>query len=209
MAHGDAKGLRLPPAIAPVQVVIVPIYRSDDEKGEVSLAADKARAALVADGIRVKVDDRDQHRPGYKFSEWELKGVPVRLEIGPKDVAAGQLTVAERVSGKKSARPQDEVLGGMRDRLDGIQKALHADALAYRDANTHEAPDYESLRAGVEAEGGFWVAPWCGDVACEDRVARDTSATIRFLPLEKVDPDGPCTVCGKPGAERATWAKAY
>ncbi|MDQ3964670.1 MAG: proline--tRNA ligase [Actinomycetota bacterium] len=209
MAHGDAKGLRLPPAVAPVQVVIVPIYRSDEEKGEVSLAADKARAALVADGIRVKVDDRDQHRPGYKFSEWELKGVPVRLEIGPKDVAAGQLTVAERVSGEKSARSQDEVLDGMNDMLAGIQKAIHADALAYREANTHEAGDYDSLRVGIDAEGGFWVASWCGDVACEDRVAKDTSATIRFLPLEKVDPGAPCTVCGKPGTERATWAKAY
>ena len=209
MAHGDDKGLRLPPAVAPVQVVIVPIYRSDEERGDVLLAADKARAALDADGIRVKVDDRDQHRPGFKFSEWELKGVPVRIEIGPKDVAAGQVTVAERLSGEKNAVVQDEAIDGMSDLLARIQKDLHADALAFREANTHEAADYDSLKSGIEGAGGFWVGAWCGDVACEDRVARDTSATIRFLPLETVDPGASCTVCGKPGTERATWAKAY
>ena len=209
MTHGDEKGLRLPPAVAPVQVVIIPIYRSDDERGDVMLAADKTRAGLAADGIRVKIDDRDQHRPGFKFSDWELKGVPIRLEIGPKDVAAGQVTVVERIGGTKEARAQDDVISGAREMLAGIQKDLHADARAFRDANTHEASDYESLKNGIEGDGGFWVGAWCGDVACEDTVARDTSATIRFLPLEPVDPGAPCTVCGKPGRERATWAKAY
>ena len=209
MAHGDAKGLRLPPAVAPVQVVIVPIYRTDDERGEVMIAAEKVRAGLAGDRIRVKVDDRDQHRPGFKFSEWELKGVPVRIEIGPKDVAADQVTMVDRISGDKRAVGQNEAVESMTQALDELQAELYKDALAFRDANSYEATDYETLRAGIEGEGGFWTAPWCGDIACEDRVARDTTATIRFLPLERVDPEGACAVCGKPGIERATWAKAY
>ena len=209
MAHGDDKGLRLPPAVAPVQAVIIPIYRNDDERGAVLVAADKAKAALVGNGIRVRIDDRDQHRPGYKFSEWELKGVPIRLEIGPKDVEADQVVAVDRVSGEKKNMSSNQVTNQMVAILDGIQKALFADALAFRTANSHDASDYETLRAGLTDEGGFWTGPWCGDVACEHKVSAETSATIRVLPLENEDPGAPCTVCGRPGTERATWAKAY
>ncbi|MGH2756757.1 MAG: proline--tRNA ligase [Actinomycetota bacterium] len=209
MAHGDDRGLRLPPAIAPVQVAIVPIYRSDDEQGDVLRVANKVRDGLSGNGIRVKLDDRDQYRPGFKFAEWELKGVPVRIEIGPKDVSSDQVVVVDRVGADKRSLSTTDAVTRMPELLNGVQKALFEDAVAFRAANTHEAADYDSLVRGIAAEGGFWVGAWCGGVDCEERVARDTSATIRVLPLEREDPGTACTVCGQPGTERATWAKAY
>ena len=209
MAHGDDRGLRLPPAVAPVQVVVVPIYRSDDEQSSVLAAAAKIRDALAGDGVKVKVDDRDQYRPGFKFSEWELKGVPIRIEIGPRDLAADQVTLADRITGDKEQVPIEETIAGMRGRLDAAQAALLADAVAFRDANTHEVSDFDALKEGVEAQGGFWVGPWCGDAACEEKVTAETKATIRVLPLEREDPGAACLVCGGGGTERATWAKAY
>jgi len=209
MAHGDDKGLRLPPAVAPVQVVIIPIYRNDDERGAVLVAADKAKAALAGNGIRVRIDDRDQHRPGFKFSEWELKGVPIRLEIGPRDVEADQVIAVDRLTGEKKTLTSGQVTSQMVGILDGLQKGLFADALAFRTANTHEAGDFDTLRSGLIDEGGFWTGSWCGDEACEQKVSGETSATIRVLPLEPEDPGAPCAVCGKAGTERATWAKAY
>lgn len=209
MAHGDDKGLRLPPAVAPVQVVIVPIYRSDDERGGVLVAADKAKAALSGNGIRVRIDDRDQHRPGFKFSEWELKGVPIRLEIGPRDVEADQVVAVSRLDGSKQTLSSSRVIANMSKMLDDIQKGLFEDARGFREANTHEATDYDTMKEGIATEGGFWVGAWCGDSACEDKVSSETSATIRVLPLEQTDPGAACAVCGKPGVDRATWAKAY
>jgi prolyl-tRNA synthetase len=209
MVHGDDAGLRLPPAVAPVQVVVVPIYRNDDEQGSVLAVAHKVRDALAGNNVRVKVDDRDQHRPGFKFAEWELKGVPVRIEIGPKDVDADQVVVAQRVSGAKETRSTADAIASMASLLDHAQRALYEDARAYRDAHTHEITSYESFVEGVEAEGGFWAGGWCGDRACEDRATDDSKATIRLLPLERQDPGAPCAVCGKPGTERATWARAY
>jgi prolyl-tRNA synthetase len=209
MSHGDDKGLRLPPAVAPVQVVIVPIYRSDEERGGVLEVANKVRDSLAGDGVRVRLDDRDQHRPGYKFSEWELKGVPLRIEIGPRDVDADQVVVAHRVSGEKVTHSTSEAIASVSSLLDDAQRALYDDSRRFQDDNTHEIEDYDSFRDGIEAEGGFWRGSWCGDEACEDRVKADTSATIRVLPIDVEDPDAPCSVCGKPGAEKATWAKAY
>jgi prolyl-tRNA synthetase len=209
MAHGDEAGLRLPPAIAPVQVAIVPIYRSDEERASVLEVAERLRAGLATAGVRVRLDDRDQHRPGYKFAEWELKGVPVRIELGPRDVAAGQAVLASRLGGDKESVALDEVVAGMSERLASIQRDLFADALAYRDANTHEITSFEAFAAGVEERGGFWIGAWCGDDACEADIAAKTKATIRFLPLEVTDPGAPCINCGKPGADTATWARAY
>jgi prolyl-tRNA synthetase len=209
MAHGDEAGLRLPPAIAPVQVAIVPIYRSDEERASVLEVAEKLRDDLARGGVRVRLDDRDQHRPGYKFAEWELKGVPVRVELGPRDVAAGQAVLASRLGGDKESVALDEVVAGMAERLASIQRDLFADALAYRDANTHEITSFEAFAAGVEERGGFWIGAWCGDDACEADIAAKTKATIRFVPLEVTDPGVPCIKCGKPGADTATWARAY
>ena len=209
MVHGDDSGLRLPPKVAPVQVVIVPIYRSDDEAGAVLPVARSLSDTLSGDGIRSRVDDRDQHRPGFKFSEWELKGVPVRIEIGPRDVAAGQVVVVARTPGEKRTMPVGEASSTMTSMLRDIQQELYDDALSFRDANTHDAHDYDELRAGLEAEAGFWVGAWCGDTACEQKVSQDTKATVRFLPLDPEDPGAACVVCGRPGVDKAAWARSY
>ena len=209
MAHGDDAGLRLPPAVAPVQAVIVPIYRSDEERATVLGVAEPLRADLVARGIRVRLDDRDQHRPGFKFAEWELKGVPIRIELGPRDVEGGKAVLATRSDGSKHESPLDGLASGMADRLASVQAGLFAEALAYREANTHEIESFESFATGVEERGGFWVGAWCGEAACEAEISTRTKATIRFLPLEVRDPVAACVHCGKPGTEVATWARAY
>ena len=209
MAHGDDAGLRLPPAVAPVQVVIVPIYRTDEEQSTVLGVAVKMRDQLAGNGVRVKLDDRDQHRPGFKFSEWELKGVPLRVELGPRDVAADQVVIVSRLTGEKQHRSTADALSGIPGMLEDVQRAMYEDALAFRDANTHEISSYDDFRDGVEAEGGFWLGAWCGDIVCEEKVKGETKATIRTLPLKPEDPGAPCLICGRPGVERATWARAY
>ncbi len=208
MAHGDDKGLRIPPAMAFDQVVIVPIFRSDEERARVLGAAEAMAIAWRERGLRVKLDARDDLRPGFKFADHELRGVPVRVEVGPRDLDADQVTIARRDTGEKSQVGVDaagEVLVGL---MDEIQQALFDDALAFREANTHEVASYDELRQAAEA-GGFAAGAWCGDDACEAKVKTETKATIRFLPLEREEPDAACTVCGSPGVERATWAIAY
>ena len=209
MAHGDDAGLRLPPAVAPVQVAIVPIYRSDEERASVLAVADLLRDELAVQGIRVRLDDRDQHRPGYKFAEWELKGVPVRIELGPRDVAAGRVVVASRMGGDKQEVTVSEAAAGMGDRLASVQRELYADALAYREVNTHEITSFDAFASGVDEQGGFWIGAWCGDGSCEAEIAARTRATIRFLPIEPADPGADCMHCGNPGVEVAYWARAY
>jgi prolyl-tRNA synthetase len=208
MAHGDDKGLRLPPVMATDQVVIVPICKSDEERAGVIGAVESMATAWRADGLRVKVDTRDDLRPGFKFADHELRGVPVRVEVGPRDLDADQITVARRDTGEKTAVPIEgsgAVLTGL---MEQIQRALFDDAVAFREANTREVGSYDDLRDSV-GQGGFSVGAWCGDDACEAKVKAETKATIRFLPLEREDPGAPCTVCGNAGVERATWAIAY
>ena len=209
MAHGDDAGLRLPPAVAPIQVAIVPIFRTDEERTSVLGVAENVRADLAALGIRVRLDDRDQHRPGYKFAEWELKGVPIRIELGPRDVAENRVVLASRLGGDKEEVAVADVAGGMPARLASVQETLFADALAYREANTHEIRSFDSFAAGVAEQGGFWVGAWCGDGACEAEISTKTKASIRFLPLEPTDPGTACMHCGNPGVDVATWARAY
>ncbi len=209
MAHGDDRGLRLPPRVAPTQVVIIPIYRNDEERSSVMEAAGKIKADLIGSGVRTKIDDRDQHRPGFKFAEWELKGVPIRIELGPRDLAEGKVTLVERTGEGKEQLALDSVASGIPARLDAIQKALYDDAVTFRDANTHPVTGFDALAAGIQGEGGFWVGAWCGETSCEEKVSGKTKATIRVLPLEQEDPGAPCIVCGEPGTERATWARAY
>ncbi len=209
MAHGDDAGLRLPPAVAPVQVAIVPIYRSDEERASVLGVAERLRTELAANGVRVRLDDRDQHRPGYKFAEWELKGVPIRLELGPRDVAADQVVLATRLGGEKETVAVGDVVSGMAGRLVSVQRDLYAEAVAYRAANMHEIATFEAFAAGVEERGGYWVGAWCGDETCEAEIATKTKATIRFLPMDPVNPGAACVHCGRPGVDTATWARSY
>jgi prolyl-tRNA synthetase len=209
MTHGDEKGLRLPPRVAPHQVVIVPIFRSDDERSRVLEETARMAAAWRDRGLRVKVDDRDDLRPGYKFADWELRGVPVRVEVGPRDLDASQITVVRRDTRDKTAIPIDVAGDTLTGLMDDVQAALLADALAFREAHTFRVGTIDELAAAIADPGGFVITAWCGDAACEATVKERTKATIRFLPLEQQDPGRPCAVCDRPGAEEAAWAVAY
>jgi prolyl-tRNA synthetase len=206
MTHGDARGLRLPPAVAPHQVVVVPIHRDDSAVAD---AAASLAAALRAAGLRVKLDDRDHVRPGAKFFEWELKGVPLRLELGGRDLAAGTVTLARRDANGREQAPLTGVAARVRELLDEMQRALFDDALAFREAHTRRISQRAEMIEFLAAGAGFAVTAWCGSAECEAEIKAATSATIRCLTLEPEDPSAPCTVCGRPGVETATWGQAY
>ena len=209
MVHGDDQGLILPPKLAPFQVVIVPIWRNEDEKAQVLEATEKVKATLA--GVRVKVDDREEYSPGWKFNEWEMRGVPLRIEIGPRDVAQDQVVLARRdVAGRegKSVAPMAELAQRVPQMLAIIQTDMLDRARQYQKANTFQPTTYEELKTAVV--NGFALAYWCGDAECEDKVKDETKATIRCIPLDQggVGP-GRCAVCGKEATERAIFARAY
>ena len=207
MGHGDDKGLALPPRVAPTQVVVVPIYRTDDEKARVLAAAHAIPKALPKD-VRIKIDDRDQMKPGWKFNEWELCGVPLRVELGPRDLQSEQVTIARRDTGEKSALPIATVGEGIPRLLDAVQHGLYDRALRFREANTFPIDTFEDFRRQVE-EGGFLLSRWCGDDSCEAAVQEETKATIRCIPLDRPEDPGPCVRCGKPATGREVFARAY
>jgi prolyl-tRNA synthetase len=209
MAHGDDAGLRLPPALAPYQVVIVPIHRTDGEREAVLAAATRIMADLDLRGVRVKLDDRQEQRPGYKFNEWELKGVPVRLEIGPRDLAKGEVVLYRRDLRQKAPAALAELASRIPEVLGEIQRELFAQAAAFRQERTSQPSSYEELRCMIKDRGGFVEAFWCGAAGCEETVKTDTKATIRALTLDPELVDGPCIVCGQPATEWAAWAQAY
>jgi prolyl-tRNA synthetase len=202
MAHGDEAGLRLPPALAPFQAVVVPIG------GELE-AAERLARALRGAGVRVRVDAREGRRPGFKFHEWELKGVPVRLELGPRDLAAGGVSVAVRGRPDRLEITLDSAAEQLRGLLADVQRELYERAAEFRAAHTLFARGYEEMREYLAAATGFAVAGWCGSERCEERAKTDAKATIRCLPLDEERVDEPCVVCGGPAAERAYWAQAY
>jgi len=209
MAHGDDRGLRLPPRVAPHQVVIVPIVR-DEERADVLHAAAAVAAELWADGVRVRVDDRPELRPGFKFNEWELKGVPVRIELGSRDLAAAAATVARRDTGSKDQVPLARVTAAVGELLRDVQASLFRDAEQERERRTLREPSsYEELIDYLREARGFALAPWCGRRECEARVKADSSATIRCLPLGEPEQAGACICCGRPAAASAVWAQAY
>ncbi len=213
MAHGDDAGLVLPPNVAPVQVVVVPIFRSQEERLLVMDAADRLamelRAVATASGpLRLQVDDRDE-TPGFKYNHWELRGVPFRLEVGPRDVAAGTAVLVSRVDRGKESVPLASLAAELPGRLVAYQAGLLARARAFRDANTHRVDTYRDLRSTLEEEGGFLLAPWCGEEACERQVNQETGATIRVIPFDEPDEAGRCVVDGRPSAKRALFARAY
>ncbi len=209
MQHGDDRGLRLPPALAPHQVVVVPIYKSDEERARILEAASGVGTALRAAGIRVKVDEREGYRPGFKFNEWELKGVPVRIELGPRDLEGGSVTVVRRDTLERTTTPLAALDEHVRSLLTDVQRALLGDAEAFTEAHTLRPSTYAEMRAFLDDTGGFAVGPWCGGSGCEARVKEETKATIRVLPLEPAAVDGPCIACGEPAVDEATWARAY
>jgi len=209
MVHGDDQGLILPPKLAPFQAVIVPIYKNDEERSQVMGAVERSRA-MLGDGVRLRVDDREGYTVGWKFNEWELRGVPLRLEIGPRDVAQGQVALARRdVSGREGRAfvPQEGLAARVNDLLADIQRSLFERAVAFRAAHTFYPKTYDEFRQAVE--NGFAWAWWCGDEDCENRIKEDTKATTRCIPLDQPGGTGRCIVCGKLADEMAVFARAY
>jgi prolyl-tRNA synthetase len=208
MTHGDDQGLILPPALAPTQVIIVPIWKTDEQRGQVLDAASRVRDALGE--FRTELDARDEFTPGFKFNEWELRGVPLRIEVGPRDVAADQVVLARRdVPGKegKSPAPMSDLAGAVGSALDEVQRALYDRAVEFRAAHTREPEDYDGLCAAVA--DGFALAWWCGSGECETKLKDDTKATTRCIPFDQPDGGGACAVCGAAASERAVFARAY
>jgi prolyl-tRNA synthetase len=210
MAHGDDRGLRLPPCVAPQQVVIVPIVR-DEERAEVLQAAAAVAAELRASGVRVRVDDRPEYRPGFKFNEWELKGVPLRIEIGGRDLGAATVTVARRDTGEKQQIPVARVAVAIDEMLSAAQASLLQAARDERERRTLRDPrSYGEMIEYLREAAGFVVASWCGRAECEARVKEDSSATIRCLPLDDEPArSGACVCCGRSAVSAAVWAQAY
>ncbi len=208
MTHGDDQGLVLPPRLAPIQVVIVPIYKSDEERSRVMPVVERVQKEL--EGLRVKVDGREEVTPGYKFNDWELRGVPLRIEIGPKDVEKGSVALARRdIPGRagKTFVSQEGLAAQVREKLDEIQAALFDKALQFRREHTFEPQDYPELVEAVQK--GWAFAWWCGDPACEAKVKEDTKATTRCIPLEQPGGEGRCIVCGGRSTEKVYFARAY
>jgi len=208
MVHGDERGLKLPPRVAPIQVVIVPIWRKDTEREVVETAVDGVREAL-RDVARVFVDRRDDKTPGWKFNEWEMKGVPLRLEIGPRDVAGNQAMVVRRDTHEKQAIPLDDLATRIPQLLQEIQDNLFASAKQMLDENTERVSSYERLKERVAANAGFSRVWWCGDEACEEKVKTETKATIRCIPFDQPGGTGDCIVCGKQSNTEVIMARAY
>ena len=210
MVHGDDKGLILPPRLAPIQVIIVPIFKNEEEKAGVTDAVQRVRAELSGANIRVKIDEREAVTPGFKFNDWEMRGVPLRVEIGPKDLANGTVALARRDKpGKegKSFVKQNGLVDAVNEALSSIQESLYQRALAFRDANTQDAQDYAQFRSVVEK--GFARSYWCGRRECEAQIKEETKATTRCVPLEQTGGEGFCIRCGQPAEEKVLFARAY
>jgi prolyl-tRNA synthetase len=212
MTHGDDKGLRVPPRLAPTEIVIVPIWKSDEERARVLEAAAQIRTALGG-ARRVHVDTRDTMKPGAKYYEWELRGVPLRLELGPRDLDRQQAVVVRRDTGEKAAVPLDELPARLDALLGTVQATMLDAARARREANSIRGPiTYDRFREVMDGDGAFVYAGWCGDAACEAAVKEETRATIRVLPdpeFRSVTVPERCLKCGRAATTEAVWAKAY
>lgn len=210
MVHGDDQGLVLPPRIAPFQVVIVPIFRDEDQKAAVLEAVEAIKGRLG--DYRVKVDLREGVTPGFKFNDWEMRGVPLRLEIGPKDVEAGTVVLARRdIPGRegKQSISQDSIENQIRQTLDAIQDNMFKKALQFRQENTHSVESYDDFKQVLESKGGFIRAHWAGSREDEESIKDETKATIRCLPLDSTDGKGRCFYTGDETEQVAIFAKAY
>ena len=208
MTHGDNLGLVLPPRLAPIQVVIIPIFRSEEEKKAVMNAAGKAEKMLS--GLRIKVDDRIEMTPGFKFNDWELRGVPLRIEIGPKDVEKNAVMIARRDIPRregKSSLPIDSLKAHIPAILDDIHDNLLAKATKFRDDHIYNPNDYDEFRSLVNS--GWAYSYWCGDKACEAKIKKDTKATIRCIPFNQKNFNGKCIYCGKEAKQKAYFSRAY
>ncbi|MDA3781016.1 MAG: proline--tRNA ligase [Bacteroidales bacterium] len=210
MAHSDDNGLVIPPKLAPTQVVIVPIYKSEEQLKDISEKANLIKKRLQEKGISVKFDNRDSFKPGWKFAEYELKGVPVRIGIGPRDLENNTLEIARRDTLTKEVITQDNIEEYIEKLLEEIQTNIYQKALTFRKENTHQVDTYEEFKEVLEKKGGFIEAHWDGTEETEQKIKKETKATIRFIPLDSEDKnEGKCMITGKPSSKRVIFAKAY
>ena len=207
MIHGDDQGLVLPPKIAPTQVVIIPIYKNDEGKDRVLFKVEEIKKTLESKEIRVHVDDRDELSPGYKFNDWELKGVPVRIEIGPKDIEKQSVIIAKRYNREKSSLSFTEI-EKISTILDEIQVDMLKTAREQSKENTIDTTDYAEFKSRIE-QGGFFNAPWCGGLECEEKIKEETGADIRVIPFDSEDTDEKCIYCQKQGVSTPIFARGY
>ncbi len=209
MVHGDDRGLVLPPKLAPIQVVVVPIWKDEAQRAQVLAAVERVRA-MLQEAVRLRADTRDEYSPGWKFNEWEMRGVPLRIEIGPRDVEQDQVTLSRRDNpgraGKRSV-PLAGLADEVQETLATIQADMYRRALEFREAHTFYPTDYAEFKEAVSV--GFARAWWCGEAACEARVKEETKATVRCIPLNQEAGQGRCIVCGETAREQAIFGRAY
>ena len=208
MAHSDDQGLILPPKLAPIQVVVVPIYRDEEAKAQVMPVAQKL-VDEFPNRLGIKLDDRDEFKPGWKFNEWEMRGVPIRIEIGPRDIEANKVVAARRDTGEKHDIPLNEINDRLQAMLEDIQSGMFQKARDFLESNTRPIDTWDDFKAFQEAEEGFAESHWCGNGECEETIAKETKATIRNISLDAEDEDGQCIKCGKPSSMRVIFSKAY
>lgn len=208
MVHGDDKGLVLPPRVAPIQVVIVPIYYSDSDKEIVLKKTQEIEQTLKKNKIRVHIDARDEWTPGYKFHDWEMKGVPLRIEVGPKDIAKGKMVLVRRDTQKKSDLEFSNPEIGVESILKEIQQSLFEKAKLLLKERTKQVSDFDKFKSEIE-NGMFLEASWCGDSNCEEKIKESTGADIRVIPFDNTKTDAPCISCKRPGKENVVFARGY
>lgn len=208
MTHGDDKGLVLPPKVAPIQVVIIPIYYSDEDAQKVLKKANELQEAITSKKIRVHVDDRDQLTPGYKFHDWELKGIPLRIEIGPKDIEKNKVVLAKRYNKEKNDMPFDNVVEKLESVLDDVQKQMLVSSKKVLDEMTHSISSYEDFKSQIE-KGGFLQTPWCGKQECEEKIKEETGADIRVIPFGSEDSSKKCIYCKEQSVSVPIFARGY
>lgn len=208
MAHSDDQGLILPPRLAPVHVAVVPIWRGDDQRAAVLEPANRLAEQMRA-RWEVVVDDREGQSPGFKFHEWDLKGVPLRIELGPRDLEAGSATLVRRIDRAKEAVPLESVASRVDEALEEIQREIYQRALDYRERYSFDVGDWNQFQEKLEDPGGFLYAHWCGETLCEERIQEETKATIRCIPLDATEENGHCVRCGNPSRRRVVFARAY
>jgi len=209
MTHSDDNGLVLPPNLAPIQVVIVPIYKGEEQLNQISEVANELVSDLRSKGISVKFDNRDTFRPGAKFAQYELQGVPLRIAIGPKDLEKGTVELARRDTLTKQFVAKNDVVGTVDSLLKEIQEQLHQKATRYRDEHITPVETYEEFKEVLESKGGFIAAHWDGTIETEQKIKEETKATIRCIPFNAKEEKGSCVYSGKPSKERVLFAKAY
>ncbi|MFQ5920885.1 MAG: proline--tRNA ligase, partial [Nitrososphaerales archaeon] len=209
MVHGDDKGLVIPPNVAPIQVVIVPILYGKEDKEKILAKAAQIRDALASQSQRVHIDSRDEYTPGYKFHDWEMKGVPLRIEIGPKDLKQNKVVIARRDTGEKSGVGDDQIQTRVTEILQEIQRNLFSKAKELLEKNTYAVDDYDELKAKIGSRDGFAKTSWCGDAKCELKIKEETGADIRVIPFDSGKLSSGCVYCKREAKHTAYFARAF